>query len=179
MYLGEFPLFYRTLGWSYHNIFLCSIGFSDPLIGYFFCRSIFQFVSLLQSLDPQYSLISLLLFVIGYVHLISLILWEMHTLWGSSHYICLLTFSSHFGNRCQWGRNLEGLREYGFVLLHPCSLCCMVAYSLYKPSKKGLSSITKMGEIEKACVAPSVVLVINDNPCGLMFALRYSCRSCP
>ena len=44
---------------------------------------------------------------------------------------------------------------------------------------KGLSSITKMGEIERVCVAPSVVLVINDNPYGLMFALRYSCRSCP
>ena len=33
-----------------------------------------------------------------------------------------------------------------------------------------------MGEIESACVAPCVVLVINDNPYGLMFALRYSCR---
>ena len=33
--------------------------------------------------------------------------------------------------------------------------------------------------VERACVAPSVVLVINDNPCGLIFALRYSCRSCP
>ena len=33
------------------------------------------------------------LFVIGYVHLISLILWEMHTLWGSSYYIGLLNFS--------------------------------------------------------------------------------------
>ena len=56
------------------------------------------------------------LFVIGYVHLISLILWEMHTLWGSSYYIGLLNFSSHFGNRCQWGRSLEGLREFGFML---------------------------------------------------------------
>ena len=33
-----------------------------------------------------------------------------------------------------------------------------------------------MGEIESACVAPCVVLVINDNPCGLMFVLSYSCR---
>ena len=55
--------------------------------------------------------------------------------------------------------------------------CCL--NSLYKPSKKGLSSITKMGEIERACVAPSVVLVINDNLYGLMFSLRYSCRTCP
>ena len=36
-----------------------------------------------------------------------------------------------------------------------------------------------MGEIESACVAPCVVLVINDNPYGLMFALRYLYRSCP
>ena len=36
-----------------------------------------------------------------------------------------------------------------------------------------------MGEIESACVAPCVVLVINDNPYGLMFALRYTCRYCP
>ena len=42
-----------------------------------------------------------------------------------------------------------------------------------------MSSITKMGEIESACVAPCVVLVINDNPYGLMFALRYPYRSCP
>ena len=56
------------------------------------------------------------LFVIGYVQLFSLILWEMHTLWGSSSYIGLLNFSSHFGNRCQWGRSLEGLREFGFML---------------------------------------------------------------
>ena len=32
---------------------------------------------------------------------------------------------------------------------------------------------------ERACVSPSVVLVINDNPYGLMFTLRYSYRSCP
>ena len=33
-----------------------------------------------------------------------------------------------------------------------------------------------MGEIESECVAPCVVLVINDNPYGLMFVLSYSCR---
>ena len=36
-----------------------------------------------------------------------------------------------------------------------------------------------MGEIESACVYPCVVLVINDNPYGLMFALSYPYRSCP
>ena len=38
---------------------------------------------------------------------------------------------------------------------------------------------TRTGPSERACVAPSMVLVINDNPYGLMFPLRYSCRSCP
>ena len=36
-----------------------------------------------------------------------------------------------------------------------------------------------MGEIESAWLPPCVVLVINDNPYGLMFTLRYSYRSCP
>ena len=36
-----------------------------------------------------------------------------------------------------------------------------------------------MGEIESAWLPPCVVLVINDNPYGLMFTLRYSYISCP
>ena len=36
-----------------------------------------------------------------------------------------------------------------------------------------------MGEIESACVPPCVVLVINDNLYGLMFALSFTCRICP
>ena len=36
-----------------------------------------------------------------------------------------------------------------------------------------------MEDSERACVASSVVMVSNDNPYGLMFSLRYSCRSCP
>jgi hypothetical protein len=31
----------------------------------------------------------------------------------------------------------------------------------------------------KGHVPPCVVLVINDNPYGLMFALSYICRTCP
>jgi hypothetical protein len=31
----------------------------------------------------------------------------------------------------------------------------------------------------KEHVPPCVVLVINDNPYGLMFALSYICRTCP
>ena len=56
--LGSSLLVFRTLGWSYHNIFLCPIGFLDPLIGCLFCWGIFPFANLLQSLDSQYSLLS-------------------------------------------------------------------------------------------------------------------------
>jgi hypothetical protein len=33
--------------------------------------------------------------------------------------------------------------------------------------------------IERSYRAPCVVLVINDNPYGLMVALSYMCRTCP
>ena len=36
-----------------------------------------------------------------------------------------------------------------------------------------------MGEIERTCWAPCVVLVINDNLYGLMCVLSYTCRICP
>jgi hypothetical protein len=32
---------------------------------------------------------------------------------------------------------------------------------------------------ERSYLAPCVVLVINDNPYGLMVALSYMCRTCP
>ena len=78
-----------------------------------------------------------------------------------------------------------GEKFRGFKGIWVCSLASFLFVlhgclnSLYKPSKKGLSSITKMGEIESAWLPPCVVLVINDNPYGLMFTLRYSYTSCP
>ncbi len=36
-----------------------------------------------------------------------------------------------------------------------------------------------MGEIERICGPPCVVLVINDNLYGLMCVLSYTCRICP
>ena len=116
----------------------------------------------------------------------------MHTLWRKSNYIGLLNFSSHFGNRCQWGRSLEGLREFGWNLgfmlflllpcmhLHPCSFVLQGCSILYiNPLKKGLSSITKMREIESAWSIPCMVLVINDNLYGLIFALSFLYVGCP
>ena len=175
------PLFsFEEFVCSYHNIFCSNCLFLDCWLHGFSCNLFLQF------LNPQYSLISLLIFINGYMHLISLILWEMHTLWGSSYYIGLLNFHP-FRKSMPMGERFRGFK--GIWVCSLASLLCSLAsllfvlhgclYSLYKPSKKGLSSITKMGEIERACVAPSMVLVINDNPYGLMLALRYSCRSCP
>ena len=36
-----------------------------------------------------------------------------------------------------------------------------------------------MGEIERTCGPPCVVLVINDNLYGLICLLSYTCRNCP
>ena len=44
--------------------------------------------------------------------------------------------------------------------------------SLYKPSQRDCHQLPKWGRL-KVHGAPCVVLVINDNPYGLMFALSY------
>ena len=48
-----------------------------------------------------------------------------------------------------------------------------------KEQFSGASTDDAAVHLESACVAPCVVLVINDSPYGLIFALRYPCRSCP
>jgi hypothetical protein len=45
------------------------------------------------------------------------------------------------------------------------------------PLKKGMEYFPR--KRMKGHVPPCVVLVINDNPYGLMFALSYICRTCP
>ena len=37
-------------------------------------------------------------------------------------------FFAHFGNGCQWGRSLEGLREFGLMLL---ALCLSIVHSCF------------------------------------------------
>ena len=64
--------------------------------------------------------------------------------------------------------------------LHPCLFVLQGCFILYiNPLKKGLSSITKMGEIESAWSIPCMVLVINDNLYGLIFELSFLCVGCP
>ena len=74
-------------------------------------------------------------------------------------------------------RSLEGLREFGFYAFVAFAFnvlaSLLVCLARINPLKKGLSSITKMGEIESAWLPPCVVLVINDNIYGLMFVLSY------
>jgi hypothetical protein len=42
-----------------------------------------------------------------------------------------------------------------------------------------LGGIITLLPAERSYRAPCVVLVINDNPYGLMVALSYMCRTCP
>ena len=76
----------------------------------------------------------------------------------------------------------EKFRGLGFMILlplplmhlHPCLFVLQGCFIHYiNPLNKGLSSITKMGEIESAWLPPYMVLVINDNLYGLMFVLSY------
>ena len=139
MNIGELLHFhYNTLFAEIINLSFTWFFGSFRLLASF--REIFRGISsYLQSFDPQYSLIFLHLFVIGYMHLISLISWEMQTLWGSPYYIGLLNLSTHFWQWMPMGerfRGFKGIWFYAFVLflsifptmlLHPCLLLCVVA----------------------------------------------------
>ena len=88
------------------------------------------------------------------------------------------------------GESLESLRIFGFMLwfflkhlslmlMHPCLFLCMVAQIHYiNPRKRDCHKLPKWGRL-KEHGSPCVVLVINDNPYGLMVALSYTCRVCP
>ena len=91
----------------------------------------------------------------------------------------------------QWmpmGERFRGFKRiwvlcFGFVLKHfsyhalasmLIALCgCLIHY--INPRKRDCHQLPKWGRL-KVHGAPCVVLVINDNPYGLMFALRYFCR---
>jgi hypothetical protein len=46
-------------------------------------------------------------------------------------------------------------------------------------SESATKKIAAVRHDERSYRAPCVVLVINDNPYGLMVALSYMCRICP
>ena len=104
------------------------------------------------------------------MYCIPLSCWEIHNLWRTTIYIGLLRFSPILAIDANGGEVSESLVEkfsefspcFGFVpkhlhliRMHYWLLHCMVMHnSLYKLSWKWLSSITKMGEIERTCGAP-------------------------
>jgi hypothetical protein len=62
----------------------------------------------------------------------------------------------------------------------PFSSFLLSSFSLPSTHGGGSSSGTAPpGPVERSYRAPCVVLVINDNPYGLMVALSYMCRTCP
>ena len=112
--------------------------------------------SYLQSLDPQYSLISSNIHhwicAFDFTH----ILRNAH-IFRNSYYIGLLNISSHFGNRCQWGRSLEGLRYLGFMILlhlplmhlHPFLFVLQGCFIHYiNPLKKDCHQLPKWGRLK-------------------------------
>ena len=62
-------------------------------------------------------------------------------IWFHSHYekctpygetltiLTSLDFCTHFGNGCQWGRSLEGLRKLGFMLISLCLSICLSCFA--------------------------------------------------
>jgi hypothetical protein len=54
---------------------------------------------------------------------------------------------------------------------------CLLAYSKLGGNIPSILLSSLHGE--RSYRAPCVVLVINDNPYGLMVALSYMCRTCP
>jgi hypothetical protein len=73
------------------------------------------------------------------------------------------------------------INNYGFGMLTLVSLglgiyhCVASHLSFPRLSREEIPLV----EFVKEHVPPCVVLVINDNPYGLMFALSYICRTCP
>ena len=111
---GASSILFRTLICSNHKT-LCFIWFagSSRLLISFLGRCL-EIYLLFAIFDPEYSLISS-----NYSSMDMCIWFHSHLekctpLWRNSYYIGSLNFSSHFGNRCQWGWSLEGLREFGF-----------------------------------------------------------------
>ena len=104
------------------------------------------------------------------MYCIPLSCWEIHNLWRNTFYIGLLSLSPILAIDANGGEVSESFVEkssefspcFGFVpkhlhliRMHYWLLHCLVMHnSSYKLSWKWLSSITKMGEIERTCGAP-------------------------
>ena len=109
--LGSFLISFRALYLSYHDIFFCSIG---SLIACFICWSSPHHVIFMQSL-----ILNIVWFPSSIHHWICAL--DSTQIMRSAHFGEELTlywpskFFTHFDNRCQWGRSLEGLREWFYT----------------------------------------------------------------
>jgi hypothetical protein len=117
--LRSFFILFRALFWSSHNIFIWfAIWIFWLLSSFVGSLTLILFVIF----DPQYRLISSELWFLG-----------LHILWRDSHYIGLLSISTHFGNGWQWGRSFEGLKGIGpdaLVLFLSICLACFAWLSI-------------------------------------------------
>ena len=119
---GASSYYLEHVSWSYHNIYL-SFGI---FFGSFDCLlhllKLLDFVIFLQSL-----ILSIVWFLPNIRHWIrafdsTQIMRNAHAMEELSLY-WPSKFFTHFGNWCQWGRSLEGLREFGYVFALCLSMC--------------------------------------------------------
>ena len=118
---------------SYHNIFILfgifflPIGSLDLLIACFIRWCFFTLLSFCNLL-----ILNIVWFPPSICHWIRAfdsthIMRNAHILEELSLYWPSRSFA-HFGNGCQWGRSLEGLREFGLLLL---ALCLSICHSCF------------------------------------------------
>ena len=120
---GASSYYLEQSSWSYHNIYLSfGILFVVHLVACFICWSFLTSLSFLQSL-----ILSIVWFLPTIRHWICA--FDSTQIMRNAHDMDELSlywpskFFTHFGNWCQWGRSLEGLREFGYVFALCLSMC--------------------------------------------------------
>jgi hypothetical protein len=91
--LGSFLILFRSLFWSYHNIFIKFVLSIIWLLSWFIWSFLcYLILFLFVIFDPQYSLISSKFSYLDMCICFQLYFWFMHTLCRNSLYIGLLSF---------------------------------------------------------------------------------------
>ena len=125
--LGSFLILFRALYLSYHDIFVCPIG---SLIACFICWSFLHHVVFVQSL-----ILNIVWLPSSIRHWICA--FDSTQIMRSAHLGEELTlywlskFFTHFGTWCQWGRSLEGLREWFILKFGLCLSVLPLMHSIF------------------------------------------------